>query len=151
MQARVITIFALLGAASALSACGSGSGSGAGTVNAQRPSVEYVVRLSGATETPPTRGIGYAIVALHDGAHQICYRFAHLHRFVEATDAHIDRGASKHSGPAVLSLSAGPRLHHRGCVSAASGLMSSIAADPAAYYVEIRSVANPHGAVRAQL
>jgi hypothetical protein len=51
----------------------------------------------------------------------------------------------------VLALSSGPRLHHRGCVSAGGTLMAAIAAHPHAYYVEIRSVANPYGAVRAQL
>src|SRR5271165_2301049 len=102
MQARATTtsVLAMLAATIAVGACGSGSGSSpasrSAAVNSRRPSVEYVVRLSGATESPPTSGIGYAIVALHDGAHEICYRFAHLHRFVEATDAHIHRGASKH-------------------------------------------------------
>jgi hypothetical protein len=120
-------------------------------VSSQRPSVEYVVKLSGATESPPTRGTGYAILALHDRAHEICFRFAHLHGFFLATTARIARAPARRVGPPVLALSDGPRLHHRSCLTAAVRLMSSIAADPAAYYVEIRSVANPHGAVRAQL
>jgi hypothetical protein len=153
MLRRVTTILGLFGVTAAVAACGgSGSNSGAAAaVNSQPPSVEYAVRLSGASESPPSPGIGYAVVAFHDGAHVVCYRFAHLHRFVDATDAHIRHGAANQVGPVVLALSAGPRLHHRGCVRAGSGLMSSIAADPGAYYVEIRSVANPHGAVRAQL
>jgi hypothetical protein len=143
----------VLAAAIALSACGgSGSGGGSGTaVNSQRPSREYVVRLSGAVEAPPTHGTGYAIIALHDPAHQVCFRFAHLHGFLLATNAGIARAPARHTGRSVLALSIGPRLHHRGCVPARTTLMAAIAAHPGAYYVEIRSVANPHGAVRAQL
>jgi hypothetical protein len=153
MLGRATTILGLFVVTAAVAACGgSGSNSGAAAaVNSGRPNLEYVVRLSGATESPPTPGIGYAIVAFHDGAHEICYRFAHLHRFVDATGAHIRHGGANQIGPVVLALSAGPRLHHRGCVRASAGLMSSIAGDPRAYYVEIRSVDNPHGAVRAQL
>jgi hypothetical protein len=155
VSGRLLSVIGFVAASSMIAACG-GSGSGsvsgsAGALNSQRPSAEYVVRLSGTTESPPTRGIGYAIVALHDGAHEICCRFAHLHRFVRATDAHIHRGNARKAGPVVLGLSVGTRLHHRGCVTARAALMSPIAADPSAYYVEIRSAANPHGAVRAQL
>ena len=65
MLGRVTTILGLLVVTAAVSACGgSGSNSGAAAaVNSARPSLEYVVRLSGATESPPTPGIGYAIVA----------------------------------------------------------------------------------------
>ena len=140
-----------------VTACG-GSGSSGGSKpapsnNANKPNVEWVVHVTGSAETPPgpSGAVGYAIIALHDPLHQVCWRFAHLHGFQSATSADIYKGGPHTTGTLSIPLTAGPALHHRGCVAASATLMSALAADPSGYYVNIDSVANPKGAVRAQL
>ena len=151
MSAKVLGICGLLAASVAITGCGGSSApaNSRGGVNAQKPSVEYVVRMSGTSESPPTHGVGDAIIALHE--HDICYRFAHMRGFTDASNARILRGATRETGTIVVSLATGPRLHHRGCLAMGATVMTAIAADPSAYYVEIRSVQYPRGLVRAQL
>jgi hypothetical protein len=143
----------LLSASVAIAGCG-GSGAPASfqaRVNAQKPSSKYVVRMTGSSESPPTHGQGDAILALHNTAHAICYRFAHLHGLIDATTAQIMRGTSRQTGSTVVSLAAGSRLHHRGCVRVPASVMSAITAYPAAYYVQIHSAGSPGAIIRAQL
>ena len=151
MSAKVLGICGLLAASVAIAGCGGSSApaNSRARVNAQKPSVEYVVRMSGTSESPPTHGVGDAIIALHE--HDICYRFAHMRGFTDASNARILRGATRETGTIVVSLATGPRLHHRGCLAMGATVMTAIAADPSAYYVEIRSVQYPRGLVRAQL
>jgi hypothetical protein len=151
MSAKVLGICGLLAASVAITGCGGSSApaNSRGGVNAQKPSVEYVVRMSGTSESPPTHGVGDAIIALHE--HDICYRFAHMRGFTDASNARILRGATRETGTIVVSLATGARLHHRGCLAMGATVMTAIAADPSAYYVEIRSVQYPRGLVRAQL
>lgn len=143
-------------AALALAACGSGGSSttaarrpaGAGS----RPSHLYKVNLSGSAETPrgARDGSGVAIIAVHGHVH-ICWRFAHLHGFTNATFAHIHRGAKGHPGPIVVPLSVGTRLRHQGCVRTSAPLTEAIVRKPHGYYVNIHSTQYPAGAVRGQL
>ena len=143
---------ALLGA----SACGgsstSTSPSGAAKRAASRPTREYRVVLSGAAATPrgAPQGAGAAVVAVHGNTH-LCWRFAHLHGFREATSAHIYRGAAGSSGPIVVPLSTEPKLRHQGCVRASAPTIHAIERDPAGFYVTIHSRQYPGGAVRGQL
>ena len=127
-------------------ACGGASGKPAG---APPPTHEYVAKLSGSAA--PNRGAvggrGFVVIALRDPSHQVCWRFAHLHGFIDATTASIDAG----TGTTMVALSTAPRLHHRGCVSTNVAVLRAIAGDPAAYFVRIRSIAYPAGAVRGQL
>jgi hypothetical protein len=104
------------------------------------------------TETPPgaAHGVGSAIIAFH-GDSRVCWRFAHLHGFTDATSAHIDIGASGRTGQVVIALSPGPRLHHQGCVPVSPGLSRRIWARPGGYYVDVYSKQYPRGAVGAQL
>jgi hypothetical protein len=151
MSAKVLGICGLLAASVAIAGCGgfSAPANSRARVNAQKPSVEYVVRMSGTSESPPTHGVGDAIIALHE--HDICYRFAHMRGFTDASNARILRGATRETGTIVVSLATGARLHHRGCLPMGATMMTAIAADPSAYYVEIRSAQYPRGLVRAQL
>lgn len=128
-------------------ACGGSSGKSAG---APPPTHKYVARLSGsaAPHGGARGGTGFAVIALRDPSHRLCWRFAHLHGFKDATTASIDAGRT---GTTILALSVAPRLHHRGCVSANAALLRSIASDPAAYAVKVRSIAYPAGAVRGPL
>jgi hypothetical protein len=117
------------------------------------PSHIYRVKLSGSREKPPGPGtaVGYAVIALHDSHHELCWRFAHLHGFTDATDAHIRVGPSVSTGHVFLTVSAGPRLHHRGCLSVTTNAMSKIEVNPSGYYVDVASVRYPNGVIRAQL
>lgn len=140
----------LIAASLGLSACGSSSATPA--VASSRPTKLYTVSMSGRAETPrgAPRGRGVAIIAFH-GTSRLCFRFAHLHGFLHATVAHLHSGAAGHSGPVLVALSSGPRLHHRGCRAISPALSRAIWKDPSAYYVNIHSTQYPGGAVRAQL
>lgn len=109
----------------------------------------YHLALAGAPHGAPT-GTGVAVIAFH-GSSTVCWRFAHLHGFVNATVAHITTGSEGKSGKIVVALSTGPRLHHQGCVPVGAALVKAIEHRPHGYYVNIRSLRYPAGAVRAQL
>lgn len=141
-----------------LAACGS-SGAGAPLSHASgtsgvwrsRPTAIYKIALSGHGETPTgaPHGRGEAIIAFH-GPSVVCWRFAHLHGFTNATFAHIQRGAARASGRIVVS-STGPRLHHEGCTTVSRAVSRAIIVAPNHYYVNIDSLRYPAGAVRGQL
>ncbi len=142
-----------------VAACGGSSSSSTGTsktgarsATRGRPARVYRLALAGRNETPrgAPKGAGIAVIAVH-GRSVVCWRFAHLHGFVNATFAHIHIGAKGRSGNIVVPLSTGPRLHHQGCVSVSSALINAIERRPHSYYVNIHSTAYPGGAVRAQL
>lgn len=142
-----------------VAACGGGS-SGASTagghrshhVAGARPTKLYRVALTGAAEKPPgsPNATGVAIIAFHT-ASQVCWRFAHLHGFTEATSGHIYRGKKGRSGKLVIPTAAGSRLHHQGCVSVSPSVTKLIWSQPSNYYVSIHSHQYPKGAVRGQL
>jgi CHRD domain len=146
----------LLGAlvAVGVSACGgSGSSSGSGhAAHHSRPSHVYKLTLRGDSAKPPgaPNGTGTAIIAIH-GHSEICWRFAHLHGFTGATGAQIHSAKVARAGKSEVSLSAGPRLHHQGCVRVAPPLVAAIVANPNRYYVDVASTRYPGGAVRARL
>lgn len=156
MRSRPMAIGGIA-AALLLTACGGGGATSQRSAppgtKASRPSVKYVVTMTGGGETPAgaANGVGVAIIALHDSVNKVCWRFSHLHGFVGATYAHIHQGAKGKSGPIVIPLSTASKLHHAGCVTASATLLAAIAKDPSAYYVNVHSVRYPQGAVRAQL
>jgi hypothetical protein len=143
----------------ALGVTGCGS-SGSGTTptsasrksQASRPTRIYRVQLSGPAETPPgaPHGGGKAIIAFH-GDSLVCWRFAHLRGFTNATFAHIHVGKKGQAGNVVVALSTAPRLHHKGCVSISPVVSKAIWSVPSGYYVNVHSQQYPGGAVRAQL
>ena len=146
---------ALATTALCVAACGSSGPRAAGASSSAshtRPTQIYRVRLSGGAETPPGAplGQGDAIIAFH-GDSVICWRFAHLHGFTDATYAHIHAGTNGRSGAVVVALSTAPRLRHEGCVSVSPTLGKAIMSKPSGYYVNIHSIRYPAGAVRAQL
>jgi hypothetical protein len=108
--------------------------------------------MTGAMEIPSgaTHGAGAAIIAFH-GPSTVCWRFAHLHGFTDATTAHVDAGTTGRTGQTVITLSPGPRLRHQGCVPVNPAVSRRIVARPDGYYVTIQSKQHPRGAVRAQL
>ena len=95
-----------------VAACGSsGSNSIAarpGRASGGRPTRVYRVQLSGTAETLPgaPHGSGAAVIAFH-GDSMVCWRFAHLHGFTNATFAHIHIGVKGRSGNVVASVGFG--------------------------------------------
>jgi hypothetical protein len=73
------------------------------------------------------------------------------HQFVRAPPAHIHSGTTGRSGPVLVALSSGPKLHHRGCLAISPTVSRAIWKQPSAYYVNVHSFQYPGGAVRAQL
>jgi hypothetical protein len=149
----------LAGLMVSVTACGSSSSSSA---SSPKPGVStakgggslriYRLTLAGRAETPPgaPNGIGAAVIAFH-GSSTVCWRFSHLHGFINATLAHVHIGAKGTAGKVVVPLSTGPALHHRGCVPVNSRLVKAIEHNPHGYYVNVHSTKYPGGAVRAQL
>lgn len=139
-----VTAFAL-----GLAACG---GQNASAV-AHRPTHEYVARLSGSGEPHggARRGRGFAVIALHGPAHQVCWRFTHLRGFTDATRASIHGDGKGAFGTLMVALSRSPRLRHQGCVAASAVVLRALAGDPAAYLVDLASVKYPGGAVLGRL
>ncbi len=143
----------LAAVAVAVAACGGGASTAAKPPGGgSRPSRLYTVALTGKAEVPKgaPAGRGFAIIAFHGNA-TVCWRFAHLHGFTNATVAHIATGPMGRTGRAVLSISHGPRLHHEGCMAVSPSLTRSIWSDPTGYYVSVQSAGYPAGAVRGQL
>jgi CHRD domain len=144
----------MLGVAACGSSSNSSSSSKAGSPTAKRagPVRIYRVALAGTAETPrgAPAGTGAAVISIH-GSSLVCWRFAHLHGFTNATVAHIHLGAARKSGKVIVPLSTGPRLHHRGCVRVRTAVAKAIENSPRDYYVNIHSTPYPGGAVRGQL
>lgn len=143
-------------AATAATACGGGSASNGTSHRASapgtRPSQIYHLALSGRAEPAPGApdARGAAVIAFH-GSGLVCWRFAHLHGFIDATSAQIGAGRPRKTGTVVARLGAGPRLHHQGCEPIAVTTGARIVRRPSGFYVNIASRRQPAGAVRAQL
>lgn len=138
-----------------LVAAGCASAAPSRPATAGPPSAKFIATLTGRGEPGggAPHGTGIAVIALHDGAHEICWRFAHLHGFTAATRAQIRRVAGRGSGAVVLGLASprSPWLHHRGCVRAPASLMTAIMRQPRRFYVEVEAARFPAGAVRGRL
>ena len=134
-----------------IAGCGS---TGATTLRAASdpPLHLYRVKLTGKAEIPhgAANGTGYAIIAIHSGS-IVCWRFAHLHGFSNATVTQIHAGLRGRSGKILVPLSTGPMLHHRGCVKVGAAAITAITRAPSDYYVNVHSQQYPSGAVRGQL
>jgi CHRD domain len=113
----------------------------------------YAVKMTGAAETPAGApgGTAKAVVTLSSKTGKACWTFSSLSGVSSPTFAHIHMGAAGTSGNIVVPLSTGATLLTKGCVPASATLISSIAANPHGYYVNIHSTQYPAGAVRAQL
>jgi CHRD domain len=140
-----------------VAACGSSSSSSSASKGASSSAKRagspriYRAALSGSAEVrgAPT-GRGAAVIAIH-GSSQVCWRFAHLRGFTNATSADIHVGTTRKSGKVVLPLSTGTHLHHKGCAPVTATLAKAIEHSPGDYYVSITSAEYPRGAVRGQL
>ncbi|MGH2916353.1 MAG: CHRD domain-containing protein, partial [Solirubrobacteraceae bacterium] len=109
----------------------------------------YRAALTGAPHGART-GTGAAVIAFH-GDSVACWRFAHLHNFLYATNAELRSGAPDRRGRLILALTRGPHLHHRGCVGIRPALVHAIERHPHNYTVNIDSARYPAGAIRGPL
>ncbi|MGI9032340.1 MAG: CHRD domain-containing protein [Acidimicrobiales bacterium] len=132
-------------------------GAAATTTAASAQTVSHVVtaQLSGSQEVPvpgPAGASGYARVIPVPQVGLICY-VLHVEGIdLPATAAHIHRGAPGVAGPVVVTLKApGQSGFSAGCAHADSSVVSEIAHDPGAFYVNVHNAAYPGGADRGQL
>lgn len=144
----------------ATAGCGSGNSSsrsptassGSSATAITRPLHIYRVGMTGKAELfhGAPNGSGDAVIAIHRGS-VVCWRFAHLHGFIDATVADIQVGAKGRPGSTLVPRSTGLRVHHRGCVQPSAAAIKAIERDPAGYSVNIHSLQHPASAVKGQL
>ena len=109
--------------------------------------------LTGAAEIPgpgDADGIGAAVIAIDTDADRICWLLAVKRIQLPATAAHIHVGAAGVSGPVVVGLTA-PNAFGISFGCTVNAAADAIAADPAAYYVNVHTTDFPAGAIRGQL
>jgi hypothetical protein len=114
---------------------------------------DLVADLSGAAEVPgpgDPDGTGTAWFYLDSEAGELCYALF-VENIAAATAAHIHPGAAGEANPPAITLEAPAGGSSGGCVAADPGLLGQIAANPAAYYVNVHNADYPAGAVRGQL
>lgn len=149
MRRRIIVLFGLLalGAALAVPALGAGGA----TTDAD----ELVATLTGGGEVPPvqTATAGIAHVTIDVDKRLLCYDFSITGK--EPVAAHIHKGADGVNGDVVVNFADfGQRIKRssEGCTRRLPrSLLRAIADNPAGYYVNIHTPANPGGEVRGQL
>lgn len=109
--------------------------------------------MTGAAEIPgpgDPHGAGEATVTLKPAQGQVCFML-HVHDLPPATMAHIHAGDDGVAGPVVVALDAPASGMASGCKPVAADVIAAIAKDPAGYYVNVHTAANPKGAIRGQL
>ncbi len=120
-----------------------------GAVRGQLGTGVLWVPLSGAQEVPPvaTASTGDVILVFPSPT-QIC---AEVDTTIStATGMHIHRGERGTNGPVVVPFDAG-RLSGEQCVTVSAELGTEIATNPAGFYFNIHTPANPGGELRGQL
>ncbi len=114
---------------------------------------DLFVDLTGAAEVPgpgDPDGAGTALVYLDSDAGQLCYALF-VENIATATVAHIHPGAAGEANPPVITLTAPADGSSGGCVDADPAVLEDIAANPAAYYVNVHNDEFQNGAIRGQL
>lgn len=115
-----------------------------------------VATLTGAGEVPPvnTKMAGLAKVTIDVDKRLICYELIATGKR-KPVAAHIHEGASGVNGSVVVDFGTFGKPVARsseGCTrSVAKSVLAAIAANPAGYYVNVHTGANPPGEVRGQL
>ena len=111
----------------------------------------FTVTMTGAQEAPnpgDPDASGIARITVDTDTNRICY-VLRVEGMAPATAAHIHRAPRGEPGPVVVPLAAPTDGRSAGCVIDADA--DAIAANPAAYYVNVHNNPFPGGAVRAQL
>ena len=120
-----------------------------GAVRGQLDTGILWVPLSPAQEVPPVASTSTGRVFLiFTSATELC---ADVQTSITmATGMHIHRGVRGTNGPIVVPFNPA-QLSGEQCVTVAAGLLAEIAADPAGFYFNIHTAANPGGEIRGQL
>ena len=123
-----------------------------GAALAQAGATKLTATLNGANEKPTAadpKATGAASVTVNGP--QVCYDLQ-VKDLTQPTMAHIHKGAADAAGPVAVPLSPPDASgHSAGCVTADAAVAMDIAANPAAYYVNVHSAAFKAGAIRGQL
>lgn len=112
-----------------------------------------VGELSGAAVQPEQGdpdGSGQFALWFDRDTSSLCYELG-VTSITNATAAHIHRGGPDQTGPVVVPLQEPSPLHSEGCVPTDAALADEIFADPNLFYVQVHTVQDPQGALRAQL
>jgi hypothetical protein len=122
------------------------------TPNSPVTAPDFLVNLRGEAEVPgpgDTDGSGFAFFDFTDD--EICYN-AKVNNIDQATAAHIHRGQAGVAGPVVITLKT-PDANgtSMACTDVDKTLIASILSNPAGYYMNVHTAANPAGTVRGQL
>jgi hypothetical protein len=131
---------------------GAGTERDAAVTGGARP-VSLAAEMRGGAQVPgpgDPDGGGRATVVLEHGRSQLCYRIE-LERVGGAGGTFVQHGPAGSTGAVVLGLDNPADGSVEGCVTADGSLLDEVAADPAAYYLNVRSDEYPDGAVRGQL
>jgi hypothetical protein len=109
------------------------------------------VGMNGKQESPKgdPNGKGTATIKIEASKGEVCYRFT-WSGIGTPTAAHIHTGWWGAAGPVVVPFFGGA-ARHSGCVKAAKSLLTKIANNPGAYYVNLHNARYPGGALRGQL
>jgi hypothetical protein len=123
--------------------------------------VALAATLSGANEVDASgnpgagdpEGTGQATVQLNATSGEVCWDITVMGITLPAAAAHIHIGAAGTNGPVVVPLAPPPDAtgHSQACTTADPALVAAIAADAAAYYVNVHTTEFPDGAARGQL
>ena len=111
----------------------------------------FTVTMTGEQEAPnpgDPDATGLARITVDTATNRICFVLT-VSRMEPANNAHIHLAPRGVAGPVVVPLPAPTNGRSAGCVVDSDA--DAIAANPAAYYVNVHNAPFPGGAVRAQL
>lgn len=149
---------ASLSVAGILFAAATLTGTASTNVPAEPPPQIFEVPLSAQAEDSDLHAIhlagdedasGRVELKVDPDTRRICYDF-HVRGLATPLMAHIHKGAPHQSGPSVVTLFTGPGKMHD-CLTWTQKWVDQIAADPAAFYVNLYTTEFPEGALRGQL
>ena len=114
---------------------------------------KFIARLSGEAEIPTGDPNANGTASIKTRGSEVCYDLRWSG--VEATIAHIHRGAAGKNGDPVVDFFAQDTAvagnKKSGCVQADAEVVAAIASKPANYYVNVHSADFPKGEIRGQL
>jgi len=139
-------------AAGALALAGAAAAQGD---NPRNDGAKLVASLTGAAAAPvvgDATGAGLFEAVVNPETERICYTLT-AGLIDKATVAQIHSGAAGETGDPVLTLDTpdGDDDDSEDCQDIDAGLAQALIANPADYYVSVRTTAHPHGAIRGQL
>lgn len=124
------------------------------TITIPDPGVSsFFTVLLGENEAPDPGdpdGFGFASITLVESQGLVCFGLSAT-GIEPATASHIHEAPVGEPGPVVVPLTPPTSGGSGGCVSAESGLIADIAANPENYYVNVHNEEFPAGAIRGQL